>query len=299
MTYSRYMSGMSNGGAISLRGDETSLSNDTLRTYVPSIFATEAHDSRSDRFVPIPTVSVLDSLRAADFDPVFAQQARTRIAGKAPYTRHMVRMRHKSLTNTEGRAFEVILTNANDGTSAYKMIAGIFRFVCLNGLFTGDTFAPVHVRHNGKDIIEQVRNGAVNILDRAPEAMALVDEMKGTAVSRPEALEYAQAAHLLRFTGAYDETDSGLVLDSNRAPVEPMDLLRARRNADKHATIWHLFNIVQENAMRGGQRGAILGKNGKYRNARVRAVTGIAESQKLNSNLWDLAESMVKGKRAK
>ena len=128
MTYQRYMKGMSNGGSLRARDGE-SLGNSELAAVVPSLFATEAHESRSDRFVPIPTSHVLDGLRAADFEPVFAQQARTRIAGKENFTRHMLRMRHKSLTNAEGRAFEIILTNANDGTSAYKMVAGIFRFV--------------------------------------------------------------------------------------------------------------------------------------------------------------------------
>ena len=298
MAYQRYMKGMSNGGSIAARDGEV-LTNSELAAVVPSLFATEAHESRSDRFVPIPTINVLDGLRAADFDPVFAQQARTRVAGKENFTRHMVRMRHKSLTNTEGRAFEVILTNANDGTSAYKMLAGIFRFVCLNGLFTGETFAPVHVRHSGATAIDQVRDGALNILQLAPEALAMVDEMRGTHVTREEAEGYARAAHLLRFADKYQEDETGkLVCDDYATPIAPVDLLRARRSDDKHATAWHLFNIVQENAIKGGQRGLIRGSNGRARRQKVQAVTGIQGAEKLNRNLWDLAEAMVKGKRA-
>lgn len=298
MTYQRYMNGMSNGGSIRAQEGE-SLTNSELAAVVPSLFATEAHESRSDRFVPIPTVNVLDGLRAADFEPVFAQQARTRVAGKELFTRHMLRMRHKSLTNAAGRAFEIILTNANDGTSAYKMVAGIFRFVCLNGLFTGDAFAPVHVRHSGATAIDQVRDGALNILQLAPQALAMVDEMKGTHVTRDDANAYARAAHLLRFQDKYTEDENGnLTVDDWATPIAPVDLLRARRTADKHATAWHLFNIVQENALRGGQRGLIRGTNGRLRNAKVQPVKAIDGSAKLNANLWDLAEAMVKGKRA-
>lgn len=296
----RYMSGMSNGG--NLTGTlERPLENSEMAAMVPSLFATEAHESRSTRFVPIPTINVLDGLRAADFVPVFAQQARTRIEGKEFFTHHMLRLQHKSLTNSEGRAFEVILTNANDGTSAYKMIAGIFRFVCLNGLFTGDTFgAPVRVRHSGKDVIDQVRNGAANMLDLAPEALAMVDEMKATPVSRKTAIDYANAAHLLRHPRAYDvdENTGEIALDETRVPVQPVDLLRTRRSQDKHATAWHLFNIVQENTMQGGQRGHVLGSNGRVRNQRTRAVTGIAESEKLNRTLWDMATAVTKAPRA-
>ena len=298
MTYQRYMAGMSNGGAIRAREGE-SLDNSELAAMIPSLFAMEAHESRSNRFVPIPTIKVLDGLRAADFQPVFAQQARTRVVGKENFTRHMVRMRHKSLTNSQGRAFEIILTNANDGTSAYKMIAGIFRFVCLNGLFTGETFSPVHVRHSGATAIDQVRDGALNILQMAPEVMAMIDEMSATPVTRQEAEEYAQAAHLLRFSDKYKENENGrLVVDEYATPIAPIDLLRARRIEDKKPTVWKLYNTVQEHAIKGGQRGVIRGNNGRLRNQKVQSVTSIQGAEKLNRNLWDLAESMVKRKRA-
>ena len=295
----RYMNGMSNGGMIQARNGE-SLENGELAAMVPSLFATEAHESRSERFVPIPTVHVLDALRAEGFQPVFAQQARTRVEGKELFTRHMLRLRHASLTDTNGRAFEIILSNANDGTSAYKMIAGIFRFVCLNGLFTGETFgAPVHVRHAGKDVIDQVQVGALNILQNAPEALALVDEMKGVNVDRATALAYAEAAHVMRHPRAYEANEEGqLILDETRVPVAPMDLLRARRTSDRQSTAWHLFNIVQENTIKGGQRGHIVGSNGRARAQKTRAVVGIDESTKLNRTLWDMAVAVTKHARA-
>ncbi|MEA5163482.1 hypothetical protein U5903_22145 [Cereibacter johrii] len=49
MSYHFYMRGMSNGGAAYSRGDQP-LTNDELKARVPSIFATEAHESRSARF---------------------------------------------------------------------------------------------------------------------------------------------------------------------------------------------------------------------------------------------------------
>lgn len=295
MAYNRYMKGMSNGGNIFWDG-ATPLSNEELAAHVPSLFATEAHESRSDRFVPIPTVNVLDGLRAADFMPVMAQQARTRIPGKQDYTRHMIRLRHKSLTNTDGEAFEVILVNANDGTAAYKMIAGIFRFVCTNGLFTGDTFDTVTVRHAGKTVIDDVRTGALNMLTMAPRVLESVQDFKGITLNRDEALTFAEAAHRVRFANAYEadpeNPDALPELNPDKAPVQPLDLLRARRTEDKTPTLWSAFNIVQENTVRGGQRGRITGTNGKRRNAKVREVKGIAQTTALNQALWDLTEKM-------
>jgi len=297
----RYMNSMSNGGSIAARSGEV-LSDAELMSAVPSLFATEAHESRSSRFVPIASSAVLDSLRAADFEPVFAQQARTRIVGKENYTRHMLRLRHRSLMSSAGRAFEVILTNANDGTSAYKMVAGVFRFICLNGLFTGDTFAPVHVRHTGKTVIDQVRDGALNILDMAPRALAAVDEFKGITLSRDEALVLARAAHMLRFDKAYtvdpDVQDGAPVLNPDLAPVQPLDLLRPRRSADQHNTLWHALNIVQENCVKGGQKGHVVNADGRLKRQKVRAVNGIGQAESLNRALWTLTEGMAALKSA-
>ena len=70
--YTRFMQGMSNSGAIYARNGET-LSDYELRQAVPALFATEAHESRSDRFVPIASGGLIQALRAADFVPVMAQ----------------------------------------------------------------------------------------------------------------------------------------------------------------------------------------------------------------------------------
>lgn len=198
MGFNRYMRGMSNGGLAT--GE--ALTDGELKRAVPSIFATEAHESRSARFVPVPTIEVLDGLRKEGFDPFFAQQARTRIAGKAEFTKHMMRLRHRSITNGEGEAFEVILVNANDGTSSYQMIPGYFRFVCANGLMVGDTFNEVKVRHSG-NAISEVIEGAYTVLEDAEEITEQVQSFKAITVSDAERVILAEAAHALRFPDAH------------------------------------------------------------------------------------------------
>ena len=58
MGYQNFMRGMSNGGAV--YGRNEALTDDALRARVPSIFAAEAHESRSARFAPVPTIDVLN-----------------------------------------------------------------------------------------------------------------------------------------------------------------------------------------------------------------------------------------------
>jgi ParB/RepB/Spo0J family partition protein len=60
-------------------------------------------------------------------------------------------------------ANEIILLNSHDGTSSYQMLAGMFRFVCSNGLVCGDTVADVRVPHKG-DVAGHVIEGAYQVL---------------------------------------------------------------------------------------------------------------------------------------
>lgn len=301
MTMNRYMKGMSNGGVVHATTGEP-IGNDELRAVVPSLFAREAHESRSARFAPIPTIDVIDGLRHEGFDPFFAQQARTRIEGKAEFTKHMVRLRHRSLARADGEAFEIILVNANDGTSAYQMLPGFFRFVCANGLFTGDTFNEVKVRHSG-NAIDEVIEGAYTVLSDAPRVTEQVAEAKGVRLTEQEQRLFAESTHMLRFPDAYPVLDeNGAVIDPDadvkEAPVSPQRLLQPRRSADAAADLWATFNVVQENTIKGGQPGRITGSNGRRRNARTRSVNSIDQSRALNRAMWNLMEKMAEIKAA-
>lgn len=277
----RYMRGMSNGEFATGKA----LTDDELRARVPSIFATEAHESRSERFAPIPTIDVLTGLRAEGFDPFMAQQARTRIEGKAEFTKHMLRLRHRSLTNTEGEAFEIVLVNANDGTSSYQMIPGFFRFVCANGLMVGDTFGEVKVRHSG-NAIGEVIEGAYRVLEDAPEVADQVQRFRAITLQDEERTVLAEAAHMLRFPDAHKE-------DSKQAPVTADALLTPRRHDDRATDLWTAFNVVQENTIKGGLRGRVRNANGTSRRQTTREVAGIDQNKALNCALWTLTERMA------
>ena len=285
--FSRFTRGMRVGSQIFGRGE--ALTDDALRAAVPSIFATEAHESRSARFTPIPTIKVLDGLRAEGFEPFSAQQARTRVEGKADYTKHLLRLRHRSLANTKGDAFEIVLVNANDGTSAYQMLPGFFRMVCANGLMTGESFGEVKVRHSG-DAVGAVIEGAFQVLVDAPRVTEQVESFKAVTLNDGERGAFAEAAHVLRFPKAYDEAPSP-------APIEPETLLRTRRATDRGVDLWSAFNVVQENVIRGGQRGQVVAADGSRRRASVREVSGIDQGRALNRALWVLTERMAELRR--
>ena len=51
------------------------LDNEALYRHVPSIFAREAHDSRSERYVYVPTIDIVEGLRREGWFPFFAVQS--------------------------------------------------------------------------------------------------------------------------------------------------------------------------------------------------------------------------------
>lgn len=260
--------------AASIRAD-IPLSDDQIRAVAPSIFAEAAHESRSARYTYIPTIDVLNGLRKEGFEPFMVCQTRVRNEEKREHTKHMIRLRHANqITGRE--ANEIILLNSHDGTSSYQMLAGMFRFVCSNGMVCGETTSDIRVRHNG-NVVGEVIEGAFKVLDSFDAAVAQREAMQVLTVNQGEQAAFARAALALK----YDEQDGPV-------PVTESQILAPRRVDDRRDDMWTTFNRVQENLMKGGLRG----RNRTGRAVTTRPVNGIDQSVKLNRALWVLAEEM-------
>ena len=265
------------------------LSDGQLRSMAPSAFAAGKHESRSERYTYIPTSAVIDGLRANGFVPTFAKQGRSRIAGKADFTKHLLRFRYQGqegAARKDGDVFpEVVLINSHDGTSAYQLMAGTFRMVCLNGLITSDgDLATIKVPHKG-DVVGQVIEGSYTVLEESIRALDQVDAWAGVSLSGGERLALAEAAHVLRF----GDTEGG----EPATPIKPQQLLAARRHADTAPDLWTTANVLQENSIRGGLTAWGRDANDRPRRVTTRPVTGIDQDVKLNRALWLLGERMA------
>jgi hypothetical protein len=65
-----------------------------LQTLAPSVFATAAHASRSDRYGYVNSIDLIRALVEKGFSITDATQSKARDEGKRDFTKHMVRMRH-------------------------------------------------------------------------------------------------------------------------------------------------------------------------------------------------------------
>jgi hypothetical protein len=259
------------------------LTHDDLRRAAPSVFATTAHESRSARFRPIPTIEVIDGLAEHGFSVVAAKQCVAREHGRQDYTKHLLRFRRldDGARYTVGDTVaEILLRNGNDGSSAYDLMAGLFRIRCLNSLVakTAD-IDSVKIRHSG-DAINKVIEGTFTVLESIDTALAAPQDWSQIRTNRDEQIAFARAAHVLRFAD-----NEGNVA----TPIRAEQLLNVRRAADDTANVWNTLNVVQENVIRGGLTGRGFNANNQLRRTTTREVRGIDQDVRLNKALFVLA----------
>ena len=261
----------------------TPLDDDQMRHAAPSIFAEDKHNSRSERYTFIPTIDVLRGLRAEGFAPFMVAQSKSRIEGKSDFTKHMIRLRHLGGDTGAKRqeANEIILINSHDGASSYQMLAGVFRFVCCNGMVVGNVTEDIRIPHKG-NIQDDVIEGAFRVLNDFEEIDESTAAMKALELKPAEETAFATAALALRY---------GPVTDGQSpAPITADQLTMPRRREDTGSNLWETFQRVQENTIRGGLRARTV----QGRRTTTRPVNSIDRSIELNRGLWVLAEEMRK-----
>ncbi|KAI9695237.1 MAG: hypothetical protein M1812_008510 [Candelaria pacifica] len=269
-------------------GSAVDLSNDQIRKIAPSIFATQAHESRSDRFQPIPTIDILEGLRKEGFAVVGVQQGNTRDESRRDFTKHMIRLRQikdAQKYSVGDTVYEVILRNANDGTASYNLLAGLFRIRCLNSLVAHtDTLDTVKVFHKGADIADKVIDGTFTVLENAEKALAAPDQWSKIQMTKEAQLVLAESVHQVRFTNQEGEITT---------PIRPAQLLKPLREGDRGTDLWTTVNVLQEHAIRGGDSAFGRGTNGRTRRFSTKAVNGIEQNITLNKAIFALGDKMA------
>lgn len=91
--------------------------------HVPSIFAREAHDSRSERYVYVPTIEIVEGLRREGWFPFFAVQSVPRDGSRHGHAKHMLRLRRDDGIG-KPEAAEVIIIIVTGLTLAFGDTSG-------------------------------------------------------------------------------------------------------------------------------------------------------------------------------
>ena len=250
----------------------------------PAVFAPAAAPSRGPRYRYVPTIEPVQLLLNNGWGIYEASQQRSRAADKDPYTKHMLRLR--LLKDFDAGNYlkgdgvpEVILINAHDGTAAYHLKAGFFRFVCSNGLMVGKQVTGITVRHTvGPQTSAEVIDAATRIVTESfPHMLENIDLFKGIVLQPGQAYRLAQTALDLRFANTL-------------APITAQQLLTVRRVEDEAPTLWNVLNVVQENAVYGGLESTSAGFG---RRQTMRPVERVSAVSRINAGIWDAASALA------
>jgi len=250
------------------------LSNIELKHLAPSIFANSPSFEVSEKYAFIPTIEVVKMFRSNSWYPVEAKESFVRLSHNQGYQKHLIRFRHiGDFLNEKEEAIEIILTNSHNRTSSFIIQAGVFRFICGNGLVVANNiFEKIAIRHIGfkevavKEAIERI----VANTDKINEKIGLYKQIE---LTNTEQLSLARAAKDIRFK-PYQE-------------VNIYDLIKSHRKEDNGNDLWKVFNRIQENAIRGGVKGKNLLTN---RNFTSKSIKSIDKLISINEKLFNLTE---------
>jgi hypothetical protein len=267
--------------------NQAPLTIDEIAQRAPSALATRPYDAMSAKYTYVPTLGVIEAMIAAGFQPFSATQSRTRIVGKGEFTKHMLRFRHPDIGPLAvGDVIpEVVLINSHDGTSAYKLIAGLYRLVCSNGMLVSDAeIDSINVRHTG-NVVQDVLDGSHRLIADTQKSLGTVQGWTQLQLTDGEQHAFAESAHMLRFGDAEGKTTT---------PITAAQLLTSRRREDVGSDLWHTLNRVQENVIAGGLSAVQRDANGRrLRRISTRRINGIDQDVRLNRALWELAAKMA------
>jgi hypothetical protein len=266
-------------------GDNGFLSIERVRHVAPAIFAEAPHESRSARYGFVPTERLLGGLISEGFRPVSVIQAKSRDGGNENSAKHLIRFRHENSEMVDGIYPEVVLLNSHDGSTAYRLMAGLFRMVCANGLIAGEMWGDCKVPHKA-NALDHVIEGSYQIIKEAPALLSAVEEMSAVTLMPGEQYAFNKAALALR----YENLDE--------APINPAMVGTTRRRDDFGPDLWRTMNRAQENLIRGGLHGRKQDENGRMRTTTTREIRGIDQTVSINRGLWVLAEEMRRLKAA-
>ena len=240
----------------------------------PSIFAASPSFEVSEKYAFIPTIKVIDMFRSNGWYPVEAKENYVRLSHNQGYQKHLIRFRYiGDFLSEKEEAIEIVLTNSHNRTSSFIVQAGIFRFICGNGLVVANNiFEKTAIRHIGfkevavKEAIERI----VANTDKINEKINLYKQIE---LNHTEQLSLARAAKDIRFK-PYQEVDIHTLIQSHRKEDNANDL-------------WTVFNRIQENAIRGGVRGKNTVTDRNFTSKPIKSIDSLIS---INEKLFNLTD---------
>ena len=244
----------------------------------------------------VPTMKVVDDLRALGYEVVDAKQVKARKKSTNGYQKHMITFEHPDYKVDQVKEVEIadgvtetqihkpteypqiLLTNSHDGGNAFTLSAGIFRLVCSNGLvIKSEDYGSSRLVHKGYSF-EAVQQLVQEFEGTISEVLTKITAMKRKQLTDAQMLQFAKQAALLRFKAAsYNENNIADVVDID-------EILEATRPEDAGNGLYEVYNRVQESLINGNYHYKLGTKHRKGR-----TIKSFKQNIDVNKKLSELA----------
>src|SRR5574344_260652 len=253
------------------------ISTKELEILAPALFTEEPHSDVSDKYHFIKTIDVIEEIKAHNWYPVSVKVSNVRDIDKNGFQQHCVRFRHfEDLLNPQDNAVELLLFNSHDRTKSFSISAGIYRFVCANGLVVSDSvFESYKIKHIG-DRDNDVANAVAKITAIKDKLLDKIKTLSNIQLSNLEKQSFAKLAIPLRF--------------EEHLEVNLNDLLVPNRKEDYKDDLYTTLNTIQEHLIRGNVSGINKETGRRFKSKEIKSITNDTH---INKGLWDIAEKIA------
>jgi hypothetical protein len=173
---------------------------------------------------------------------------------------------------------QLLLTNSHDGTSSVILQLGFFRIVCSNGLVVGKYLCePVRIRHTAPNIEQEIEKGIEYIVAQCAKLNESITKMKAKQLDDEQIRKFQASSLAIKFP---------------ESKIKDFEF-RINRTEDKKTDLFTVFNVVQENLIRGGAKVTIENELNQDVVKRLRKTSSIQTQTDINTALWDLAEQQL------
>lgn len=221
----------------------------------------------SEKYRFISTGAIVEQLQGKGFEL-------NKVSSTGSHGHHILRFsKNDEAFQIGGDKIELVVRSAHDGTRALTFNLGVFRVVCMNGLTLGTNLVPpMRILHRGQGNIEKEVFEIVNglPLDTVRDNVRLLKE---TTLTHEQGLKFVVDATKQRIEEQLTELSEAE--QANKIYLASRKIMRVRREEDSGMSTWNVFNIVQENIIRG-TRG-------------LRPLTSQQRIHDTNQSLFDLA----------
>lgn len=253
-----------------------------MQRQVPALFATFPSPKMSDKYGFTDTYSIMMHLINRGWTVVSVQQT-----GKGMFGKLMLRLEHVQLPLTPHGKAQIVIIDSHDGTAAFKIMLGWYRFVCANGLILGKHAFATSIKHNRADIGAQVLLDMIDATYAAQSITKNINDMRCINLDVTQQLAYARQIAAVRANVDPEDRHA-----EARLSIIAGALLTIRRAEDarRHNTrdLYTTMNVVQENALRGDVRYGFQGSINT-----IRPISSINMQYDVNTACWDVAQNML------